>query len=104
MFDDDFKEIKYHYHNEKTIIETNTGTYANKEANIQTDYVGWNHSLSEVFTSLIKNGLEIQHFNEYDYSPYNCFNETIEFEKGKFRIKHLENKIPMVFNITSIKK
>lgn len=104
MFDDDFKKIKYHYHNEKTIIETNTGTYANKEANIQTDYVGWNHSLSEVFTSLIKNGLEIQHFNEYDYSPYNCFNETIEFEKGKFRIKHLENKIPMVFNITSIKK
>lgn len=104
MFDDDFKEIKYHYHNEKTIIETNTGTYANKEANIQTDYVGWNHSLSEVFTSLIKNGLEIQHFNEYDYSLYNCFNETIEFEKGKFRIKHLENKIPMVFSITAIKK
>lgn len=104
MFDDDFKEIKYHYHNEETIIEEYTGTYANKEADIKTDYVGWNHSLSEVFTSLLKHGLEIQHFQEYDYSPYNCFNETIEFEKGKFRIKHLENKIPMFFSLMATKK
>lgn len=104
MFDDDFKEIKYHYHNEKTIIETYTGTYANKEAEIQTDYVGWNHSLSEVISNLLKHGLEIQHFNEYDYSPYNCFNQTEEFEKGKFRIKHLENKIPMLYSLTALKK
>lgn len=103
MFDDDFKEIKYHYHNEKTIIDNNTGTYANKEANIQTDYVGWNHSLAEVFSSLLNNGLQIEHFNEYDFSPYNCFNETIEFEKGKFRIKHLENKIPMVYSLIAKK-
>ena len=104
MFDDDFKGIKYHYHNEKPIIEEYTGTYANKEADIKTDYVGWNHSLSEIFTSLIEHGLEIQHFEEYDYSPYNCFNETIEFEKGKFRIKPFENKIPMVFSLMAIKK
>ena len=103
MFDDDFKEIKYHYHNEKPIIEEYTGTYANKEADIKTDYIGWNHSLSEVFSSLINQGLQIQHFKEYDYSPYNCFNETIEFEKGKFRIKHLENKIPMLYSIIAFK-
>ncbi|BCY28762.1 class I SAM-dependent methyltransferase [Flavobacterium okayamense] len=104
MFDDDFKEIKYHYHNEKPIIEEYTGTYANKEADIKTDYIGWNHSLSEVFSSLINQGLQIQHFKEYDYSPYNCFNETIEFEKGKFRIKHMDNKIPMLFSLIATKK
>ena len=104
MFDDNFKEIKYHYHNERPIIEEYSGTYANKEADIKTDYVGWNHSLSEIFTSLIKHGLEIQHFEEYDYSPYNCFNETIEFEKGKYRIKHLDNKIPMLFSLIANKK
>lgn len=104
MFDDNFNEIKYHYHNEKTITETYTGTYANKEAEIQTDYVGWNHSLSEVISNLLKHGLKIQHFKEYDYSPYNCFNQTEEFEKGKFRIKHLENKIPMLYSLTALKK
>ncbi|MFN7100942.1 MAG: SAM-dependent methyltransferase, partial [Flavobacterium sp.] len=35
---------------------------------------------------------------------YNCFKETEEFEPNKFRIKHLENKIPMVFSIVATKK
>ena len=41
--------------------------------------------------------LEINCFYEFDYSPYNCFRKTIEFEPGKFRIEHLDNKIPMVY-------
>ncbi|CAM3510773.1 class I SAM-dependent methyltransferase [Flavobacterium gelidilacus] len=99
MFDDDFTKIKYHYQNEKPIIEEYSGTYADQNADIKTDYIGWNHSLSEVFQALMNNGLQIEHFEEYDYSNYNCFNETIEFESNKFRIKHLENKIPMMFSL-----
>jgi 2-polyprenyl-3-methyl-5-hydroxy-6-metoxy-1,4-benzoquinol methylase len=104
MFDDDFTKIQYHYHNEKSIQEENTGTYADKYAAISNKYISWNHSLSEVFQSLLNNGLQIEYFEEYDYSNYNCFNETIEFEPNKFRIKHLENKIPMMFSLTAIKK
>lgn len=104
MFDDDFNEIKYHYHNEKPIIEEFIGTYAQKDAEIITDYVGWNHSLSEVISSLLKQNLEINHFEEFDYSPYNCFNKTIEFEKGKFRISGFDNKLPLVYSLTAIKK
>lgn len=104
MFDDDFNKIQYHYHNEKAIVEEYTGTYANKKADIKTDYIGWNHSLAEVFQSLLNNGLQIEHFNEYDYSNYDCFSETVEFEPGKFRIKHLENKIPMMYSLVGRKK
>ena len=103
MFDDDFTKILHHYHNEKPIIENYTGTYANKEAEITADYIGWNHSLSEVFQALLANGLQIEHFNEYDYSNYNCMNEMIEFEPKKFRIKHFENKIPMMYSIVAKK-
>ena len=99
MFDDDFTKIQYHYHNEKPIVEEYSGTYADKEADIKTDYIGWNHSLSEVFQSLMNNGLQIEHFEEYDYSNYSCFNETVEYEPNKFRIKHLENKIPMMYSL-----
>lgn len=104
MFDDNFEKMAYNYFNSGPIVESETGTYADKTAEIEQDYVMWNHGLSEVFTSLIQNNLEINTFKEYDYSPYNCFNETIEFETKKYRIKHLENKIPMVYAIVAKKK
>lgn len=104
MFDDDFSEIGYRYFNSGAIVENQTGTYADKNANISQSYVMWNHGLSEVLNSLIGNGLEINTLDEFDYSPYNCFNKTIEFEPGKFRIQHLDNKIPMVYSITATKK
>lgn len=63
----------------------------------------WNHGLAEVLNSLTKNGLEIESLDEFDYSPYNCFNKTFEFEKGKYRVEHLDRKIPMVYSINAKK-
>lgn len=104
MFDNDFKEVFYSYFNVEPIIEEETGTYGDRNANIETKTITWNHPTSEVLNAIIKSGLEINSFNEYDYSPYNCFNQTEEFESGKFRIKHLQNKMPMVFSLTATKK
>ena len=104
MFDDNFETIGYNYFNTGPIIETQSGTYADKDAPISVKDVMWNHGIGEVLNSLIKNGLEIQSFNEFDYSPYNCFNNTVEFEPKKYRIKHLENKIPMVYALKAYKK
>ncbi|MCX6186596.1 MAG: class I SAM-dependent methyltransferase [Bacteroidetes bacterium] len=104
MFDDDFKNIGYNYFNTGAIIETENGTYADRDAAFTQEYVCWNHSMSEVVNSLIKSGLEINSLNEFDYSPYNCFRETIEIEPKKYRIKHLDNKIPMVYAIVATKK
>ncbi len=104
MFDDNFDKIGYNYFNVESIIETENGTYADRNADISQSYVTWNHSMSEVITSLIDNGMELKQFQEYDYSPYNCFNKTFEFEPKKYRIKHLENKIPMVYSIVAKKK
>ena len=103
MFDDNFENIGYRYFNSGAIIETLNGTYANHEAEISQDYVMWNHGLSEVITSLIQNGLEIKSLQEFDYSPYNCFQNTIEFEPKKYRIKHLGNKIPLVYAVSATK-
>ncbi len=103
MFDDNFAKIKYNYFNDGPIVETEKGTYADTNAPLINKSVSWNHSISEVINSLLQNGLEINSMQEFDYSPYNCFNETIEFEPQKFRIKHLENKIPMVYSIVASK-
>lgn len=104
MFDNHFKEIQYNYFKAEAIEETESGTYADKNAPITISSITWNHSSSEVINSLLQHGLELNVFNEYDYSPYDCFNETIEVEPKKFRIKHLGNKIPMLFSIRATKK
>ncbi|MGC4041681.1 MAG: class I SAM-dependent methyltransferase [Flavobacterium sp.] len=104
MYDNDFREVFYNYFNTGAIFEENTGTYADKDAEIEEKTISWNHPVSEILNALIRSGLEINAFNEYDYSPYNCFNQTEEFEKGKFRIRHFGNKIPMVYSILATKK
>lgn len=104
LFDDHFDKIGYSYFNEAPIIETENGTYADKKANISQLYVTWNHSMSEVVGSLLNHSMEIIDFQEYDYSPYNIFNNMVEFERNKFRIAHLDNKIPMVYSIIAKKK
>lgn len=104
MFDDDFKEVFYSYFNVEPIIEDETGTYADKSSEIKAKTVSWNHPISEILNSLIESGLEINSFSEHDYSPYNCFNATEEFEPNKFRIKHFGNKIPMLYAIEASKK
>lgn len=103
MYDDDFEAVVYNYSNEAAIVESAPGTYADKDAPISGQTVNWNHGLAEVLTSLIGNGLSIDVFREYDYSPYACFNGLYEFEPGKFRIKKFGNKIPMVYALSATK-
>lgn len=103
-FDNDFNEVTYRYFKTDPIIETETGTYADKNADLVTESVSWNHGIGEVLTALISNGLSIDSFEEFDYSPYNCFNHTIEEEPGKFRIKKFGNKIPMMYALSATKK
>jgi len=104
MFDDDFKEIAYSYFKADAIIETATGTYADRNAPITPTSVTWNHGLNEVLNSLIQQGLGINSFDEFDYPHYNCFNETEEIAPQKFRIKHLYQKIPMLYALKATKK
>lgn len=104
MFDDNFDKISYNYFNVAPIVETENGTYADKDAAISQSYVTWNHSMSEVMSSLLNHQMEVVGFQEYDYSPYDVFNNMIEFETKKYRIKHLDNKIPMIYSIVATKK
>lgn len=103
MFDDDFNEVFYNYFTSDAIIESKTGTYADPDANVEISTVSWNHGLAEIFTSLLKQGLKITHFEEYNYSPYNCFRGMIETEKGKFQIEKFGDKVPMMYTLKAEK-
>jgi SAM-dependent methyltransferase len=104
MFDNEFQKIGYNYFNSGAIIETESGTYTDTSADLEQEYVSWNHPISEVVNSLVQNNLFIDSLDEFDYSPYNCFSHTIEVGPKKFRIEHLGNKIPMVYAIQATLK
>lgn len=103
MYDDDFTKVTFRYFNDAPIIEETEGTYADTSASLSPKTISWNHGLAEIMTSLIRQGLQIRSFGEYDYSPYNCFSNMIEVEKGKFRIQDFGNKIPIVYAIEATK-
>lgn len=104
IFDSKFSYIQYPYFNTETIIETNEGTYADREAPIKFEEVSWNHSLDEVIGSLLTKGLQLSSFKEYDYSPYNCFENMEQVGEHQYVIKSIGNKIPMLYSLTANKK
>lgn len=103
MFSNDFKQIEFSYMDPAPIIEELEGTYTDRHAQIKEKSVSWNHGLSTVLDSLIKSGLVIADFKEYNYSPYDCFNNTIKTDDGNYKIKGLEDKIPMVYSVKAKK-
>lgn len=104
MYDNDFEGVQYSYFNTGRIVESDEGTYADREADIKEDNITWNHGIAEVLTSLLGKGLTIDAFREFDYSPYACFRKVEEFEPGRYRIPPFENKIPLVYALAATKK
>lgn len=104
MFDNDFSKIEYRYFTSAPIVETESGTYADKNAPIEYDCITWNHGLGEVVNSLLNKNLKLIDFQEYDYSPYPCFNKVREVGPKQFRIEHLDDKIPMVYSLVMVKE
>jgi 2-polyprenyl-3-methyl-5-hydroxy-6-metoxy-1,4-benzoquinol methylase len=104
MYNNELSFIEYSYFNKQDIVETTEGTYADNKAAIKNTTISWNHSLSEILNSLIKNGLEINTFNEYDYSPYNCLHNMEQVAPRQYIIKHIGQKIPLVYAIHATKK
>lgn len=103
MMDDDFTFIKYSYFNKEVIAEETQGTYSDRNAPITTTNYSWNHPFSEIINSLIKHGLTILHLNEFPFSPFNCFNNLEQGEDGMWRIKGIDEKLPMMYSIKARK-
>jgi hypothetical protein len=103
MFSDDFSKIEYFYFNNGPIEEISEGTYTDFEAPISNNSITWTHSLSEVMGALLDNKLAVQNFQEFDYSPYDCFLNTTKLAENKYQIKGLEKRIPMIYAIKAAK-
>lgn len=104
MMDDDFKYIRYSYFNAQVITEEISGSYSDRNAPIKSIEHSWNHPFTEIINSLLKYGLQITQFNEFPFSPYNCFNNMEQGSDGLWRIKGMNEKIPMMYSIKAVKQ
>ncbi len=103
MFDNGFTKFGNSYFKGDAIIETVTKTYTDGGAHAEATEIGWNHSLGEVISALTKQGLQIEFLHEFPYSVYNCFANTVQGADGLWRIKGLENIIPMMYSVKATK-
>jgi ubiquinone/menaquinone biosynthesis C-methylase UbiE len=103
MYDWGFEKIIYSYFNTGPIAEQNTGTYADRSANLSHWEYGWNHSLSDVVNALIRQGLRLEYLNEFPYTPHKCFSNLEQLVDGNWRVTHLPEQLPMVFSLKAVK-
>ena len=99
MLDNELKQITYRYFNDDAIIEELEGTYADKPAAITLETVSWNHGLGEVIQSLLDQQLQLLSFQEFDYSPYDVFSNSIKIAPSRFQVQHHGNKLPMLYSL-----
>lgn len=80
------------------------GTYTeNCDGNLQT-MVTWTHAVSDVVSALIRAGLTIEIFKEYEHSPYECFEGLEKVDGQGFKKTIKKQSIPIVYSIKAIKK
>jgi 2-polyprenyl-3-methyl-5-hydroxy-6-metoxy-1,4-benzoquinol methylase len=101
MFDAEFERIEYSYFKAEPIVETTTGTYADRDAGFEKTEMSWNHGLAEVFHALENNGLILKRFDEFDYSPYNCFAGMKQLADRHYIIEKLGNLLPLVYSLVA---
>ncbi|MBK5719870.1 methyltransferase domain-containing protein [Dysgonomonas sp. Marseille-P4677] len=98
MLDEQFKQIEYPYSRKEPFV-MKEATYTDNGKKTIDETVTWNYGLSETINGLVQNGISIQEFNEYYYSPFNLSANMIEIAPKEFKVKGLEDKIPVTYSI-----
>lgn len=100
LFNFDNFKVEYGYFTEKNpYSEEISGTYADPSAGVQGLEYFWNHSISEVITPLLANGLQVIDFQEFDFSPYKCFSNMVEREKNRYVWGNFGVRLPHIFSL-----
>ena len=104
MYDHEKHQIGYRYFGDKEpYFEIMEGTYADRNAPVKHGEYFWSHSLHEVIQPLLKTGLQLVDFQEFKFSPYNCYPHMKEVSKNRFVYGDLENRLPHVFSLEMVK-
>ena len=108
-----FEGYSYFHHPEPDVEDE--VTYTENAGDKTNTFACWSHSLADVINALIKAGLEINQFNEFPFSPYNCFEglteEVVEVELPtgiksckRYFVEQKGQRLPLTYSIMATKK
>lgn len=103
MLNHERNAFPYSYFQGEAIVEESTVSYTDGNKASSTE-VGWNHSLASVISALLRQGLELKAFEEYDYSPWACFHDLVELAPDEYHFKGMEGKLPLTYSLAMVKK
>ncbi|WP_394133001.1 class I SAM-dependent methyltransferase [Shewanella maritima] len=96
-----------YFHQQQPDIDVE-GTYTENCDGSEVTLMTWAHPVSDVINALINAGLEIMAFNEYDYSPYPCFEGLVakNHSNGQevYQYFHQQQAVPLTYSIKARKK
>ncbi len=107
VFDDNDPELKYRYpYFDKEAMHFEVeGSYADRNAKIQSkEEIGWNHTLAEIITSLIDNGLQIEFLHEFPFSVYQQLPFLVDDGHGIYSFPDGQQPIPLMFSLKATKR
>lgn len=88
--------IKYPYFKKEADEDDAIGGYASESKNAKNYF--WMYTVSDIINSLIKAGLSIEFFNEYDKLFFDLGNMD-KIDKGLFEYPYFKGKLPFSFSI-----
>lgn len=104
LWNDGRTAIKHPYFNPEPIVGEITKSYTDGSEGMTGTEVNWDHPLSSVVTALLGAGLTLEAFREYDYSPYNCFEDMVPAgQPGHWWLKQMPGLIPLVYTLGCVK-
>lgn len=99
MFDHEGGNYAYSYFNQGVpYTEQVEGSYAKLEEGRWRTEHSWSHSLADIMGALLRQGLVLEAFEEYPYSPYNCFPNMEAVEPGRYQCRSLPG-VPHLFSL-----
>lgn len=98
MFDWEQGQIEFPYfYNTKPDFEDIVGTYADNEANIQGREYFWFHPVSKVISLLLAEQLELLSYQEFPFSPYDCFPNMDKIKEDHYVFNKTKHPLPHTF-------
>ena len=96
MYDFPTGTLGYEYFHQGS-FETVQGSYADTDDDSPRGEYCWSHSLADVITPLLSQGLRLVEFRELDWSPFGCFEGMIEVEPGRWVYPKPPVRVPHIF-------
>lgn len=103
LFDFETGKVSYDYFNAGVYKENIERTYTGSDETMVGEEFFWNHDLSEVISSLLKEGLQLVEFKEFPFSPYKCFPNMEEKGPGRYVWAKPGHELPHVYSLKMVR-